>query len=140
MRTDEELKQIAEDMYKDLIFTSNHVRKEDSSLLSTIFMPLAFMDEKTRKEWKKNTPYIFFEYMSKAGPRAINGYPIFWSAQYLYEDDYKKVLDYYNKIESAVKKAIGADNGKEKTNKRYCKRPRLAKSESKTSRKMEKRP
>jgi hypothetical protein len=41
--------------------------------------------------------------MDKAGPRCINGMPVFGSFKYLNKDDTEKMLKYYNEIRNAVK-------------------------------------
>ncbi len=98
--TDQEAKQLAEDMYKGLVFTDRHVqRKED---IPGVFMPLALMDSKFVEELQKNPPGMIYEYMDKAGPMAMNGMPMFLSCRMISIDDAKKVFERYNKIREAI--------------------------------------
>lgn len=100
-RSLKELNQIAKDIYNNLIFTSLQLR--DMHLLSNIFMPIllgAF--EKESKEYKDDIGLIF-EYYSKVSPMAINGYPIFFSFQYLSKSDTEIVLEKIKKIDEVMK-------------------------------------
>jgi len=101
MKTDEQLKQIAKDLYTGLIFTSHHLSKTDfKNMAHLIFMPLVFMTEEQSKELKHVS--LIYEYLDQAGPRAINGYPMFMSMNYLTKDEHKKLLEYYKKVKSAM--------------------------------------
>ena len=97
--TTEELKQIAIDIYHGKIFTDRHIRTEEKtpSLLGMIFMPILF--------WDAPPPDIdmLFEYLDKAGPRAINGYPMFDSCRYLNESDRAQVFRLYSEYEEHLK-------------------------------------
>jgi hypothetical protein len=50
-------------------------------------MVLSLMDQKDIDELKKDPPGLIFEYFSKAGPRSINGMPMFVSCQMLSKED-----------------------------------------------------
>lgn len=63
---------------------------------------------KDLQEWEDNKPKMdafmknigmLFEDNSKAGPRGINGYPMFMSCKILSCDDANKFLDLYKKYE-----------------------------------------
>lgn len=101
-RTDREIKELALGIYKGEIFTSLQIRENDTYLLSTIFMPLMFMDKEQIDKMEKHKAYMFYANMSEAGPRAINGYPIFMSMNYINEEDCKKVLEKYEVIKKAI--------------------------------------
>lgn len=102
-RTTAELLQIAEDIYKGQVFTDRHIRPNDKNLASSIFMVLALADEKTMDGIKKFNPGTIYEYLSKAMPTAINGYPIFGSMQMLSMEDSKTVWATVAKMEEAMK-------------------------------------
>jgi len=55
-----------------------------------------------REEYLKNIGMVY-EYYDKAGPRSINGYPIFMSMKILSIDDTKKFRDMYFKYEEMRK-------------------------------------
>ena len=74
------------------------------------FMPIvlgAFNDLQDQiindPRFPKNTHTIvmFYEYLSEAGPRAINGYPCFFSCNLLMDKDAKKVLKLSAKFSKA---------------------------------------
>lgn len=97
--TDEEIKQLAEDLYKGLIFTDRHIH--DPKLVPMVFMPLVFLDKKQIDEIQEDFGFMY-EYMSEAGPRAINDMPMFTSAKIVNKEDAKKVFEKYEQIKSAV--------------------------------------
>lgn len=98
--TDQEIRQFAEDMYKGLIFTDRHVRIPDD--IPRVFMPLLLLGEELAEELRKNPPGMIYEYMDKAGPKAIDGMPMFLSFKIVSIDDAKKVFEHYNKIKEAI--------------------------------------
>ena len=105
--TDEELKQIAVDLFHDKLFTSQHQALIDHpESLETVFMPLVFMDEAGRKQFWDAKPAMIFEYLDKAGPRSINGLPGFFSFQFLQEDEAKKVWTLYKDLKEAEEKSL----------------------------------
>ena len=101
--TDQEIKQLAEDMYKGLVFTDRHI--QIPSDIPGVFMALSLMGKELSEELQKNPPGMIYEYMDKAGPMAINGMPMFLSFRLVSIDDTKKVLERYNKIKEAVTNA-----------------------------------
>lgn len=101
--TDQEIKQLAEDIYKGLVFTDRHVQTSDD--VSRVFMTLVLMGKELSDELKENPPGMIYEYMDKAGPMAINGMPMFLSCRLASIDDTKKVFEHYNKIKEAVANA-----------------------------------
>lgn len=99
-KTDEELKQIALDIYSGKIFSDRDCPDEHS--VRTVFMPLALMDNEQLQELVNDKAAFIYEYLDKAGPMACNGMPMFLSFKYLAEDDLEKVISYYDKITAAV--------------------------------------
>jgi len=90
-KTDGELKELANDIYRGLVFTDRNVSKQDGNLLGNVFMVLGLMNEKQNKEFWENPPGMIYEYYQKAGPRGINGYPVFFSMQRLTAEEAEKV-------------------------------------------------
>lgn len=79
------LRKFVADFLAGHIFTSAQVR--DTSVLQMVFMVIALggLDpEKTDLE----SIGVIYEYMDKAGPRSINGYPVFFSCKLLSRDDW----------------------------------------------------
>lgn len=102
MRSREELVKIGKDMAQGLIFTSNHIREHDMQDVASIFMPLLFMDEKTAEEFKQTNPFVLFEYLDKAGPRSMNGYPTFFSMGHMNKEEWGVVWEIYEKTIKAL--------------------------------------
>lgn len=100
-KTDEELKQIALDLFKGSIFSDRHLINEPN-MLTSVFMILPMLDKEKLEELKNNDVHFIFEYLNKALPRSINGCPAFMSAQYLNKDDTEKMFKYYREIERKV--------------------------------------
>ena len=100
----EELKQIAKDMVAGKIFTDRQIPK--TTPLHLVFMPFVFMEEKQRTKLtdqiEKKEIYMIYEYLEKAGPRAINGMPTFMSCNMLSKTETDIMLDYFKKIKKAL--------------------------------------
>ena len=100
MRTSEELRQIAQDIHAGRIFTERHLTSGE--LLGCVFLPISFMDDAAIKGMQEAKVGMIFEYLDKAGPRSVNGYPIFLSFQTATEEEAAKVWGYYGAIKEAV--------------------------------------
>lgn len=97
-KTVEEIKQLARDVLMGRVFTSSHIREHEVAIMiGSIFMPMLFMGEEEYKRvfCNKDKPVgLIFEYLTEAGPRAINGYPTFLSMQLLSREDTNLLEDY----------------------------------------------
>jgi hypothetical protein len=78
-----ELRKFILDYCDGKIFTDQQAPIEH---ISMIFMILIFMKP---EEYDLPTIGCMWEYISEAGPRSINGYPIFMSAHFMHKDDWK---------------------------------------------------
>jgi hypothetical protein len=58
------------------------------------------MSEEQITAMKADPPIFLFEYMSKAGPRAINGFPIFDSFFQVSKEEYELVKKYYDELKA----------------------------------------
>lgn len=105
--TDDELIQIGKDLHNKKIFTSLHIRKEDQErMLPLVFMPLTIMTKEVHEAFIQAEPFVLFEYMEKAGPRSVNGYPGFFSFQFLNKEEWEKVKKVSDTLDEAEKKAM----------------------------------
>jgi len=100
--TPEEIKQLATDTFKEKVFFSTMIRDIDNYLLSSIFMPIIYMDNLQIKQLEKDRVSAFYEYMDKALPRAINGYPMFPSMRTITVDDLAEVQLMVKKLTDAI--------------------------------------
>ena len=108
--TDDEINALAEDIYRDRVFTSNHVRQGDLNMLPVIFMPLAFADRKIIEKMQNDAPGMIYEHFREAGPRSVNGYPTFVSFHIVSKEDAKKVWGKVEQIKKAVCGVISNDS------------------------------
>lgn len=102
---DEELVQIAKDLLEGRIFTDRNLEPGDARMLGSIFLPLALMDEAQAKKMMADRVSMVFEYLNKAGPRGINGYPFFTSCRVMNCSDFEKFAEIYNKAVAIQKEA-----------------------------------
>ena len=103
MKTDKELKQLALDMFKCNVFTDRHIKPNEQDLLPSIFMPFFFMNKEQSEEFAKRDIGMLYEYMDKAGPRSINGYPIFFSFQVLEMSEIERLLPMVDALNEMTK-------------------------------------
>jgi hypothetical protein len=81
--SDEELKQFVLGWCDGRIYTNRHINS--ARVVPLVFMPLSF--------WKKpdlTDVGLVWEWLSAAGPRAINGHPTFMSCRLMHADDWER--------------------------------------------------
>lgn len=101
--TDEQVHELALSIFRNEIFTDRHIAKHDMRLLPSIFMPLGLLEKKdVLRMQRKERPGMFYAKWSEAGPRSLNGYPMFFSVSMCSEADTKKVWDAYNHLTEAA--------------------------------------
>jgi hypothetical protein len=100
--TDEEIKALALQAFRGEIFTSDHVHKHDANLMTIIFLPLGFMEQKQLDEMRKDVGMIYAP-MADALSRSINGYPCFTSMRYISREEYRRFVAKYHALTEAVK-------------------------------------
>ncbi|HSZ58476.1 MAG TPA: hypothetical protein VK797_22610 [Tepidisphaeraceae bacterium] len=98
MKTDDELKALARDIYQGRVFTSSHIA--DPRDVGLVFMVLSL-----GAKIPPDTAFVY-EYLDKAGERSINGYPTFFSCKLLNQAETEKLIGYFNAIKNAVEQAI----------------------------------
>ena len=106
-KTDEEIRQLAVDVEGGKVFTDRHINKEeDPNMLSSVFLPLAFLDKEQAKSFQADVLSgeigLVYEDVGKAGPRSINGYPQFLSTNYLTKDEANRLFRAIKEIRKFV--------------------------------------
>lgn len=102
-KTDDELKQIAQDLWAGKIYSDRHIPEEQGpKALQMVFMPLSFMHPDDLKKFSEAKPAFVYEYIDKAGPRSCNGMPNFFSFQYLDEAETERMFEYFNAVQKAM--------------------------------------
>lgn len=94
-RTPEEIESLAKSLYKNEIFTDQHVRNQD---LGCVFMVLSLGAFKNFTEEEVSDIGLIYEYLHQAGPMSVNGYPTFFSLNLLSRNDAKLVFERYEEI------------------------------------------
>lgn len=84
-KTDEEIAALAKRVYRNEVFVSWQVDRPQD--LPMVFMILHFLDKATADQLVADNIQFFYEDYREAGPGSVNGYPIFFSANYLSKDD-----------------------------------------------------
>lgn len=109
--TDDDINALAKEIYRERVFTTDHVRPEDMKMLPMIFMPLIFANKKLIEEMMQKEPEMIYEHLSEAGRLSINGYPSFVSLHLVSREDAKRVREKVKQIKKAVEGVIkhGAD-------------------------------
>lgn len=107
-KTDDELKRIALDINKGLVFTDKHIREGDERLFGSIFMIYSLMDAEQLEALKSAEIVTAFEYLEKAASNGVNGYPSFFSLQMLNRTDAEKMWRYYFKLQEAEAAALAS--------------------------------
>ena len=59
--------------------------------------------KEARQKLVDSKPAVFFAYNKDAGPRSINGYPIFFSVEWVTEAEWLKIVQYLKKLEQFEK-------------------------------------
>jgi hypothetical protein len=97
--SEEELRKLAVDYVEGKIFTNFHLRQHDQDLLGMIFMPLILGAASFAQD-----AWMVFEYYDQAGPRGVNGYPIFFSVRKIIQKDAPAFRHYVTEYEEMKKK------------------------------------
>lgn len=103
MRTNEELKQIAVDLYSNNIFSSAHMEGEEENI-KLHFTPLCFLNEEQLKEMEEKDIVFIYEYVSEAGPQSLDGKPVFFSFRSLSRKEAVIMFEYYEKLCNTIEK------------------------------------
>lgn len=87
---EKELRKLALDIRGGAVFTSAQVHPSEApDILHMVFIPLAFMEKKDLVKMRKDKIMVVYEYLDKALPRSVNGYPIFASMNLILEKKQK---------------------------------------------------
>jgi hypothetical protein len=97
------VKDIAMDLYKNDIFVSQQlIDAGQGDLMSMVFMASIFGGPEMVEAYEREGVEVLYEYYSEAGPRGINGYPMFFSHRVLDREDWNRVVDKWKKIKAAM--------------------------------------
>jgi hypothetical protein len=92
--TSAELKKLALDCAENRIFGSWQMSSSDTRLIGMVFLPLAFSSKDTLPS---DIAHVYAD-ISKAGPRAINGYPMFYECAFISQAQYPEFCELVKKL------------------------------------------
>jgi len=93
VKTDEEVKQLVVDVVGGRVFCDYMVPEGQTNTMQMVFMPLALMSREDGENLIENEASMLYEYLDKAGPRSVNGFPGFFSFQVLNRADHDYFVD-----------------------------------------------
>ena len=85
------------DIVDGKVFTDKHIPDNQQHMLTRVFIPLMLGGlEQINQDGLLDNVGMIYEYYSEAGPRGINGMPIFMSFRYLTVADAKRTFEFYD--------------------------------------------
>ena len=109
--TDEQVKKLAHDLVTNLVFMSDRCRRSED--IPMVFLSLALAGPEIIEQYKKDGILHVYEYLSQAGPRGFNGYPIFYSNYAINKPDYERVMAEELRMRKALGEVPPSDDKKE---------------------------
>ena len=108
-KTDEEIKELAVGLMGRAVYTDFDVFDAGGDLALT-FMPLAFMEDRDREALIKflmpdpemESYGMVYEWMDQAGPRYVNGQPMFFSIQILSPGDRERLVAVLERLRAVL--------------------------------------
>lgn len=100
--SESELKDLAMAMRAGTVFSSDHIPPHGRNMLGSVFMPLLLGGRNIQRSIAIHNFTLFYENLSEAGPRSINGMPCFFSVRMLKEKDHKRLYAKMDQIEKAL--------------------------------------
>ena len=113
MMEEKELKQLAIEISENKVFGTFHIKDCTVDKTTMVFMPLLFMEDESKQELIDNEITHIYEYVEKAGPRSINGMPVFMSFRTISKTDWGKTCKYIKEYEIKVKSFLDKNKNKE---------------------------
>lgn len=106
----EQLEQLAQDIAARRVFHSGMCERTED--VAMVFMPFGLMgDNLTLAEMIEQKVAIFYEYLDKAGPRSVNGMPMFFSMNMLNLDQAMIVQTKVQEIVALLKARMETEKG-----------------------------
>lgn len=97
--TDDEVKAFAKGLLDGRLFTNFHIPESEwAAMIPSIFMPIGLG---ALHGYDTDSIAAVAEWMDRAGPRSVNGYPIFMSCTIIHIDDWPKVVELYVRLQQA---------------------------------------
>ena len=97
-----EMKELAMAMRAGTVFSSDHIPANQGSMIGSVFMVLMLGGRSVARSVAIHDFTFFYENLSEAGPRSINGMPCFFSVKMLTRKDHKRLYAKMAQIEKAL--------------------------------------
>ena len=110
---EDEINKLAQALLGGSVFTSQHLKHEDPNLwaseVAMVWLPigLGMLEQPGVREAFVEHRYVFYEYLDKASPRSVNGYPCFFSVKLCPWEQWLTVVEKFQAAEKAIKEAGG---------------------------------
>ena len=102
--TDAELRELALQIRAGTVFTDRSIPEDQlESMLPMVFMPLGLMAKDELDRLREDGPYMLYEHISAAGPRSMNGCPMFFSFRYLRKAEVERLQVYFDRLDRLVR-------------------------------------
>jgi len=95
--TDDELREFVRAYLSGKLFTLAHISDHDAEMASKIFLPFLLGGFADMHPEALDQIGMVYEYLDQASPVSINGYPIFLSARFMHQDDWKRAAAAINR-------------------------------------------
>lgn len=89
--SEENLKKFVDDLVSGRIFTSAQIN--DADMIGMVFMPLVLGALRGWSDTGLANIGVVWEYLDRAGPMSVNGYPAFFSMRLIHIDDWKIAVE-----------------------------------------------
>lgn len=95
------LRQLALDVRNRLVFGSWMIPEHSLKYIHIFFTPLALMNSESIEQIKNEGVVHFYEYYSEAGPRVVNGLPVFSSFYCLKREEFEELMRLLQELKDA---------------------------------------
>lgn len=109
-KSDSELKVLASDIFDGKIFTNRHLPNDGLDNMEMVFMPIALGAFSKLTDEECNDIGLIYEYLDKASPRSVNGYPTFMSFHVLNVREFEKMSKYYIEYKDLKEQFLAQSN------------------------------
>lgn len=103
--TDEQIQEIALGLHRRQIFCDRHIPQPQwEDMVPSVFLTIGLGGF---GNVDVTTLGLVWEHLDKAGPRSINGFPMFFSCNLLNKEDAEKVMVIVRRLKEAEKAVLG---------------------------------
>lgn len=97
--SEEDLLTLTNELIDNRIITFEQIPEE---LVSMVFLVVSLGGISELSPEALQEVGTIYEHYEEAGPRSVNGYPVFFSLHIVHKDDWKIVVDRYRKARAAI--------------------------------------